>query len=186
MFEYSKGAFILVATLLLSGCVDWVDDKQDLVQFVNKTKAAPSGKIKPLPEFKPYHSFVYEGASMREPFVELVPYTEPEEVVDNEPKAEAGGLQPDLERQKEYLESFALEKLEMVGSIYKKDEQAIWALVKDSNAEVHRVGKGSRMGLDFGLVVDVDEQMIILSEIVTNGRGGWMKRSRNLVLSGQE
>lgn len=186
MFEYSKGAFILVATLLLSGCVDWVDDKQDLVQFVNKTKAAPSGKIKPLPEFKPYHSFVYEGASMREPFVELVPYSEPEEVVDNEPKAEAGGLQPDLERQKEYLESFAIEQLEMVGSIFKKDEQAIWALVKDSNAEVHRVGKGSHMGLDFGLVVDVDEQMIILSEIVTNGRGGWMKRSRNLVLSGQE
>ncbi len=186
MFEYSKGLLLLVATLLLSGCVDWVDDKRDLVQFVNKTKAAPSGKIKPLPDFKPYHSFVYEGASLREPFAALVPYSEPEEIEDEEPKAEAGGLQPDLERQKEYLESFALEQLEMVGSIFKKDDQAIWALVKDSNAEVHRVGKGSHLGLDFGLVVDIDEQGIVLSEIVTNGRGGWMKRSRNLVLSGQE
>ncbi|MGI1669517.1 MAG: pilus assembly protein PilP [Neptuniibacter sp.] len=186
MFEYSKGIFLLVATLLLSGCVDWVEDKRDLVQFVNKTQAAPSGKIKPLPEFKPYHSFVYEGASLREPFLALVPYSEPAEIEDSEPKAEAGGLQPDLERQKEYLESFALEQLEMVGTIYKKDDNAIWALIKDSNSEVHRVGAGAFMGLDFGMVVEVGEQGIVLSEIVTNGRGGWMKRSRNLVLSGQE
>ena len=186
MFKYSKGIYLLLATMFLSGCVDWVEGKQDLVQFVNKTKAAPSGKIKPLPEFKPYHSFVYEGASMREPFLALIPYEELEEVEEAEPKSAVGGLQPDLSRQKEYLESFAVEQLKLVGSIYEKDSNAFWALIKDSNSEVHRVGTGAFMGLDYGLVVEVDEQMVVLSEIVTNGRGGWMKRSRNLVLSGQE
>ena len=185
MLDYSKRCFLLVATLLLTGCVDWVEDKQDLVQFVNNTKAKPSGKIKPLPEFKPYHSFVYEGASMREPFLALVPYTEPEESAE-ESKPETGGLQPDQDRQKEYLESFPLEQLKMVGTIYKKEDNTFWALIKDSNSEVHRIGTGAFMGLDFGLVIQVDEQKVVLSEIVTNGRGGWMKRSRNLVLSGQE
>ncbi|MFY0676489.1 MAG: pilus assembly protein PilP [Neptuniibacter sp.] len=184
MFYQSRGLFLLMATVLLSGCVDWVEDKQDLVQFVSTSKAAPAGKIKPLPEFKPYHSFVYEGASMREPFVELIPYTEPEE--SEEPGTVSGGLQPDQERTKEYLESFALDQLKMVGTILKKDDKTLWVLIKDGNAEVHRVGKGAYMGLDYGQVVEVDEEKVVLSEIVTNGRGGWMKRSRNLVLSEQE
>lgn len=184
MFQDNKRIFLLLSSLTLTGCVDWVEDKQDLVQFVNNAKATPSGKIEPLPEFKPYHSFVYEGASMREPFVELVPFTEPEEV--DEQIAGAGGLQPDQQRQKDYLESFAVDDLEMVGSIFKQDDSTLWALIKDSNSEVHRVGKGAYMGLDFGQVVEVDEEKVVLSEIVTNGRGGWMKRSRNLVLSGQE
>jgi type IV pilus assembly protein PilP len=184
MYYISRGLFLLITTVLLSGCVDWVEDKQDLVQFVNTAKAAPAGKIEPLPEFKPYYSFVYEGASMREPFVELVPYTEPEKP--EEPGVVSGGLQPNQERTKEYLESFALDDLEMVGSILKKDDKTLWALIKDGNAEVHRVGKGAYMGLDFGQVVEVDEDKVVLSEIVTNGRGGWMKRSRNLVLSEQE
>lgn len=186
MFKYSKGLLLLLAALTLSGCVDWVGDKQDLVQFVNKTKAAPSGKIKPLPEFKPYHSFVYEGASMREPFVALIPYVEAEEVEGADPKNAAGGLQPDIGRQKEYLESFAVEQLKLVGSIYEKDSNTFWALIQDSNSEVHRVATGAFMGLDYGLVVEVAEQRVVLSEIVSNGRGGWMKRSRSLVLSEQE
>ena len=184
MFYHSRGLFLLIGTLFLSGCVDWVEDKQDLVQFVNTSKAAPAGKIKPLPEFKPYHSFVYEGASMREPFVELIPYTEPEE--SEKPGIVSGGLQPDQERSKEYLESFALDRLIMVGTILKKDDKTLWALIRDGNAEVHRVGKGAYMGLDYGQVIEVDEEKVVLSEIVTNGRGGWMKRSRNLVLSEQE
>lgn len=186
MFKYSKGLFLLLATVFLSGCVDWVEDKQDLVQFVNKAKAAPSGKIKPLPEFKPYHSFVYEGASMREPFVALIPYVESEKIEEANPKSTAGGLQPDVGRQKEYLESFAVEQLKLVGSIYEKGSNTFWALIKDSNSEVHRVGTGAFMGLNYGLVVEVAEQRVVLSEIVSNGRGGWMKRSRNLVLSEQE
>ena len=172
----------LSLVMFISGCVDWVEDKQDLVKFVNNAKATPAGKIQPIPEFKPYRSFVYEGATMREPFIALVQAVEEEqqeEVAEN-----PGGLQPDLERKKEYLESFAIDQLTMVGTIVKRDDD-LWALVRDSNSEIHRVGLGSYLGLDYGEVVELDEQQIVLSEIVSNGRGGWMKRSRNLVLSGQ-
>lgn len=180
----SNKLLCLLLTFMLSGCVDWVEDKNDLIQFVNKAKSNPGGKIEPLPEFKPYRSFVYEGSSMREPFVELVYADEmdkEEEVVVNN-----GGLQPDLDRKKEYLESFAVDQLEMVGTIVTKADETLWVLVKDSNAEIHRVGLGDYMGLDFGRIIEMNEQQIVLSEIVTNGRGGWMKRSRNLVLIEQD
>ena len=42
------------------------------------------------------------------------------------------------------------------------------------------------MGLDFGVIKSLDERRIELVEIVTNGRGGWMKRPRNLALDEQE
>ncbi|MCP4596493.1 pilus assembly protein PilP [Neptuniibacter sp.] len=178
-----KQLILLAVFVGLTGCVDWVEDTQDLKKFVSKTKAAPAGKIKPLPEFKPYHSFVYEGASMREPFEPLVPVQVVDAVDENE---SADALKPDLERQKEYLETFALDELEMVGTIFKKDEQRLWALIKDSNAEIHRVTEGNYMGLDFGEIVTLDEREIVLLEIIKNGRGGWMKRSRNLALKEKE
>ena len=172
--------FSLSIVVLLTGCIDWVEDAQDLRDFVATTKQKPAGVIEPLPEFKPYHSFVYEGASLREPFVplvtvELVPEAEPEVVVDE--------LKPDDGRKKEYLESFAIDQLTMVGTIFKQDENTTWALIRDSNAELHRVAEGNYMGLDHGEIVALNEREIVLSEIIQNGRGGWMKRSRNIAIS---
>ena len=183
MVNRFKQLCLLVVYASLTGCIDWVEDTQDLKRFVSKTQAAPAGTIKPLPEFKPYHSFVYEGASMREPFEPLVPVQADDPVNEN---LNDESLKPDLERQKEYLETFAVDQLEMVGTIYKKDEQRLWALIKDSNAEIHRVTAGNHMGLDFGEIISLDEREIVLLEIIKNGRGGWMKRSRSLALKEQE
>lgn len=171
---------LLAVVGLLTGCIDWVEDAQDLRRFVAETKQRPAGAIEPLPEFKPYHSFVYEGASLREPFVplvtiELAPEVEPEIVADE--------LKPDESRKKEYLESFALDQLTMVGTIFKQDEDTTWALIRDSNAELHRVAEGNYMGLDHGEIIALNEREIVLSEIIQNGRGGWMKRSRSIAIS---
>lgn len=171
--------------LILSGCIDWVDDTEDLKRFVAEVQAKPKGQVQPLPEFKPYHSFVYEGASLREPFQPLV-IAEPVDEVVAAIAPDPEELKPDLERKKEYLESFALDQLEMVGTIYKKDEEKLWALVKDTNAEIHRVTEGNHMGLDFGEIISLNEREIVLLEVIKNGRGGWMKRSRNLALTEQE
>lgn len=176
--------FFIHVSLLLSGCVDWVDDKSDLVKFIAKAKATPVGDIEPLPEFEPYHSFVYEGAAMREPFVALVPA-----IIDDSQQdltEDTSELKPDDNREKEYLETFALDALLMVGTIRKQDGGNLWALIKDKNSEIHRVSVGNFMGLDFGKIVSLDERKIELVEIVTNGRGGWMQRPRSLALSEQE
>jgi type IV pilus assembly protein PilP len=169
-----------LATLLLSGCI-WVEDTNDLRQFVATTLAKPGGKIEPLPEFKPYESFVYEGSSLRDPFKPLVPASEAEELAAGDPE-----IQPDQERPKDYLESFAIDQLDMVGTITPLNQQGLYALVRDNQGEIHRVTVGDHMGLDYGEVVEVNEQAVKLVEIVSNGRGGWMKRPRNLAMPEQE
>lgn len=194
MMMYSEGARMLyklrlmslaLMISLLSGCVDWVDDTSDLKKFVADAQRTPGGKIAPLPEFKPYHSFVYKGASMRDPFKPLLPIVADEQ--NNESLGSSNSdIKPDETRDKEYLESFAIDQLVMVGTITKKEGDELWGLIKDGNSEIHRVHVGNYMGLDYGEIVEMSERQIELVEIVSNGRGGWMKRPRSLALEEQE
>lgn len=181
-----RACVMLFLLVQLTGCVDWVDDKSDLKTFVADAQAAPQGTIPPLPEFKPYRSFIYEGASMREPFVALLPLVAEVDLEEASNDEEANGIKPDETREKDYLETFALDKLTMVGTITEKVNNQLWALILDQNSEIHRVTVGDYMGLDFGVIKSLDERRIELVEIVTNGRGGWMKRPRNLALDEQE
>lgn len=169
--------FLILVPFLLGGCV-WIEDVTDLRSFIAQEKQKKKVQIEPLPEFKPYHSFVYEGASMRSPFKPLaaiISYDSDEEAVNT-------GVIPDVEREKEYLETFSLDNLAMVGSINMNGDGSRWALVKDEKGEVHRVSVGDYMGLDYGKVVAVNSDNVELLEIVTNGRGGWMKRPRSVVM----
>lgn len=169
--------------LLLSassvGCM-WVEDRQDLESYVRAQQARPVGKIEPLPTFKPYESFVYEGSSLRDPFKALVKGGAREEAVQDD------GIKPDLSRPKDYLEEFSVDELNMVGVITRPGEKELWALIKDPNREVHRVREGDHLGNDFGKIVSIDERNLELVEIISNGRGGWMQRQRTLSLELEE
>ena len=174
-----KILLILLPALLMGGCV-WIEDTSDLRNFVAKEKQKKSSRVEPLPEFKPYHSFVYEGASMRSPFRPLVALVVLDESQDD--AANNNGIKPDTDRDKSYLETFSLDNLKMVGTINISADGARWALIKDSNGEVHRVKVGDYMGFDFGEVVAISGDNVELLEIVSNGRGGWMKRPRSVVM----
>ncbi|MBQ0784562.1 MAG: pilus assembly protein PilP [Amphritea sp.] len=172
--------FLILIPFLLGGCV-WIEDVSDLRSFVAQEKQKKTIRVKPLPEFKSYHSFVYEGASMRSPFKPLVSII----TFENNEEAEAtgnNGIAPDVDREKEYLETFSLDNLVMVGSINMNGDDSRWALIRDKKGEVHRVSAGDYMGLDYGKVIAVNSDNVELLEIVTNGRGGWMKRPRSVVM----
>ncbi|WP_415902638.1 pilus assembly protein PilP [Neptuniibacter sp. QD29_5] len=175
--------FCSFVAFLMVGCVDWIDDTSDLQKYVAEMNKIKGGNIEPLPEFKPYNSFVYEGASLREPFRAIELATENESVPED---GLFGELKPDLEREKSYLESFALDDLSMVGTINQREGDRLWALVEDQNAEIHRVTVGDYMGLDHGEITSLDELQINIIEIIKNGRGGWMKRTRSLALNEPE
>lgn len=172
--------FLILVPFLLGGCV-WIEDVTDLRSFVAQEKQKKVVKVPPLPEFKPYHSFVYEGASMRSPFKPLVSIA----VLDTgDGVATQGdnGIKPDVDREKTYLETFSLDNLSMVGSIKMSADGSRWALIRDTKGEVHQVSVGDYMGLDYGKVVAVNSDNVELIEIVTNGRGGWMRRPRSVVM----
>lgn len=175
MTRITKLTVILGLVVGAQGCI-WVEDTADLRAFVADRSSRPVGQIPPLPEFKPYEAFVYEGSSLRNPFRAMVieVAAEPEIVSD---------VFPDLDRIKDYLESYAVDQLAMVGTITSPiNADQFFALVRDPLGEVHRVQVGDFLGLDNGQVISLDDRRIELSEIVSNGRGGWMKRPRFITL----
>ena len=91
-------------------------------------------------------------------------------------------LKPDFERPKEPLEAFKLENLRMVGTIHMLELGELTALIKDNNGEIHRIKSGNFVGRNFGEILTVNETQLDILEIVPNGRDGWMKRPRNLVI----
>ena len=182
---YCRGLRAFVAGGIISlatGCI-WVEDTADLSKFVTDVQAKPKGKIEPLPTFEPYHSFVYQGASLRDPFVPLVRVVSAEVNFELE---DGDGLQPDQDRPRSYLEQFSVDQLSMVGTIGKAENDFFWALVLDDNREIHRVKVGDYLGLDFGRVIAVSDQQLDVMEIISNGRGGWMQRPRTIELAEQK
>ena len=61
-----KQTFICANLLGLSACSQ---DVSDLQSFIAQTKSAHVGSVKPIPQFKPYESFSYSAADLRDPFV---------------------------------------------------------------------------------------------------------------------
>ncbi|WP_243633851.1 pilus assembly protein PilP [Motiliproteus coralliicola] len=172
---------LALAAVMLSGCSQ-INDTSDLRQYVAETQSRPAGKIDPLPEFKPYESFLYRATSLRGPFQPLVRVELTEEDQSDGPKND---LKPDFDRPKEPLEAFKLENLVMVGTIHMLENGDLTALIKDGNGEIHRIKSGNYVGRNYGEILTVNETQIDIMEIVPNGRDGWMKRPRNLVLAEQ-
>lgn len=177
-------ALIISVTLLvaLPGCV-WIEGTDDLVKYVADVQARPSRPIKSLPEFKAYEAFVYEGTTLRNPFVEVVIFVAEDEDDEFSDKVDPGNTPAPVDtRIKEYLEGFSLKELSMVGTI-SKGVDGNWALIVDSNTEIHRVAAGDYVGLDHGKVIKVDSNKLKLIETISNGRGGWITRPRSIELS---
>ena len=172
-----RSLFIAFLILGIQGCI-WIEDTADLRAYVAERSSRPVGEIPPLPEFKPYEAFVYEGSSLRNPFRALV-----EDIVEQDALVEVSEVYPDPDRIAEYLEQYAVDNLAMVGTITSPiNPDQFFALVRDPQGEVHRIQVGDFLGLDNGQVINLDERHIELSEIVSNGRGGWMKRPRSITL----
>lgn len=164
-----------------SGCV-WIDDTDDLMQFVAEVQTRPSRPIKSLPAFKAYEAFVYEGTSLRNPFLPVVQFIPEVDEQEQQLKVDLGNTDaPSSERLKAYLEGFAIKDLTMVGNIT-KGKDGNWALVVDTNGEIHRVAVGDYMGQDHGQVVNIDPSKIKLVETISNGRGGWITRPQSIEL----
>jgi len=135
------------------------------------------GKIDPLPQVKSFEPVPYKGESMVDPFV-------PSRIVVSQASAGAGGgggVQPDLNRPKEPLESFPMESIQMVGTLSQNKD--MYALVK-AGANLFRVKKGNYMGQNFGVITGIDEGQISVKEVVQDSGGDWVERSTSLQMQG--
>jgi type IV pilus assembly protein PilP len=164
---------ILAVSLLLAACAR-TDNFNDLQRFVSDAKATPGGAIEPVPEFEDYEAFTYSAAGFRSPF------EVPIRIKLQEGMRASQDVQPNLDRIKEALESYAIAELAMVGMVERKGVYV--ALVQSTLGEVHRVMPGSYLGRNHGRVVSITDTQVDLIEIVPSGDGGWMERPQTLSL----
>lgn len=161
-----------VAVLGLSACSSQIDDvKQQMAEIRKK----PRGKVEPQPAFTPLPTFTYAAHRLRSPFAP--PLTqEDRDILEKQVPA------PDPNRPPEFLERYNLESLRMRGTI-QRPGGALYALVEDSDGGVQRVKVGNYLGKNQGQIVDISPNQISITEVVPDGRDGWVQRPRSLVLT---
>lgn len=159
-----------VLALTLGACGGGQHD--DLVVFVNEAGQGMRGKVEPLPEVKPYDPFTYEALDQPDPF-------KPRKLKALSGSG-SGGLQPDMNRRREALESYDLEKLKMVGTMQR--DKVMYALIKTPDNSLHRVKIGNYMGVNYGIITDISEIEVKLTEIIEDSAGEWSEKTNSMTL----
>lgn len=163
----------MMVGLLLVGCDSRIDAVNE--QMANIRNQPPLA-IEPAPVFPPVPTFNYSAHQLKSPFV-------PSSLA-AELKIMAGKrVYPNLSRQLQPLESYAIESLNMKGSMRSQSGQ-ILALIQTPDGEIERVQRGSYMGMNHGRVINITPTQIDLVEIIPDGREGYVERPRSLVLIG--
>ncbi len=162
----SKSIKFSLVLVLAAGLTACGGDMDDLDQYINEVKAKPGGRIDPLPEITPYEIYTYiaDAQGMRSPFVP-----------DNQQSALASnGARPDRDRSREYLESFPLDTLGMVGTLDMGN--TVYGLVQTQDGLIHRVVPGNYLGQNDGRIQEISDSEISLVEIISDGVGGYVER----------
>ena len=162
-------ALLLLATIL-AACNE---DVSDLDRYFSQQRAKAAKPIEPMPEIKPYLRYVY-------PKHEKDPFDISMLIPDSAPKVVDNGIKLDSTRAKEFLESFPLDGLSMVGTVNK--ENTLWALIKTPDGGVQSIKKDNYLGQNYGRVLSISETEIAIKEVVPNGSGGYKERDSLIIL----
>jgi len=92
-----------------------------------------------------------------------------------------GGVRPVVHRSREFLESFPLDTLRMVGTF--KVGKNFYGLVQSKDGLVHKVQPGNYVGQNDGKITEITASKISLNEIIPDGLGGYIERPASLALA---
>ncbi|GMR14805.1 MAG: pilus assembly protein PilP [Gammaproteobacteria bacterium] len=165
-------AMALIMALTLTACSE---NMEDLNKYIVSVKERPADPIAPIPPVRTYTPYTYDGTVGRDPFRQSL-----SESSDDDRPSNQSGPRPDFERPKEYLERYELDSMSMVGT-FRKGE-SYWALIRDPEGVVHRVPVGNYMGRNYGRVVLISDTQVYLSELISDGVGGWLVREASIAL----
>ena len=170
MKNMSFARIIIAVALAASVTAGCSGGQSDLKRWIAETKKRPGGRVQPIPEVKPYETFVYAANNLRSPFQPLSPNL-----------ANGAGVRPSVRRNREFLEGFSLDTLKMVGTF--KVGKNFYGLVQSKDGLVHKVQPGNYIGQNDGKVTEITGSKISVVEIIPDGLGGYIERPASLALA---
>lgn len=165
---------LISIALLFAGCGRSMND---LYTYIDKVKSREPTGIDPIPEVKPYQSYRYESDNKRNPFdVSIFQATLVHKI-----RKPGSTISPDPDRTPEFLETFPLDTLRMVGTM--EQQGNLWALIQTPERTIQRILKGNYLGQNNGKVLEVSDAGVEIQEIIPDGFGGWRKRDGSIAIS---
>jgi type IV pilus assembly protein PilP len=156
-------------TIVAAGCQQ--KEKEDLSEFVAQTSRMKAKEIEPLPNIKPVEPFAYNAQEFAEPFNKE--NLKPRQVV-----SARSGTGPDTNRRREPLENYPLDSLLMVGTLFREDEQRV--IIKTPEGAVQTAVVGNYLGQNYGKIISIEENEIVVNEQVLNSAGTWVGRDASI------
>ena len=160
---------LLLLAMLVSACQQ--KEKENLSQFIAEAGKMKTAEIEPLPNIKPVEPYAYSAQEFADPFE--VENLKPRQVV-----AAREGTGPDTNRRREPLENYPLDSLKMVGTLFRENEQR--AILQTPDGAVQTVVVGNYLGQNYGKIVGIDENEIVVEEQVLNSAGTWVGRDASI------
>lgn len=163
----------LLCATLLAGCSD--SDVAEVNSWMDEVKKTTKVNVTPISEPKTFVPFAY---GVRD---EVPPFDQNKLLAELARAAASSNSQfrPDLDRRKEFLESFPIDSMKMIGTINKAGVS--YGLIQiDRN--VYQVRVGARLGQNFGQVTGIADAAISLKETVQDAGGDWVERLSKLEL----
>jgi len=160
---------------VLAGC--GTSDETELRGWMNSVKQSTKVTTQPVPPPKEFAPFVYDSGGAVEPF-------DPQKILmavarQQQARASASAVKPDLERRREVQEGFPLDQIRMVGMMH---QGGINVALLETNGSTHMVRVGNYLGQNFGLVTRISETELLVKEIVQDAAGEWVERPAKLEL----
>lgn len=162
---------LLLLMLLVSGCSPKLDDLHGYTENVKNTAVV---RIEPYPEFESHPPFTYSAQDLRSPFIKPKDKTAPVTQA-----RQANCMQPDFQRAKQKLESYGLDALALTGNY--KSNGVQWALIRSNDGKLHKIKRGSRVGLFYGKVTSITKNSITIEQLIPDGAGCWQQKDTTLV-----
>lgn len=166
----TTAAMLLLA--LLSGCGG--DDARQVRAWIREVDAQSRQAVPPLAAPKTFMPFVYVQQGQIDPFN---PNKLLAELTRLNLRNGGGGLRPDVNRRKEFLENYPLDAVKLVGTLEK--DGVIHALLQIERS-VHLVVKGQHLGQHDGLITGITDDAVSIREIVQDAAGDWVERKSRL------
>jgi type IV pilus assembly protein PilP len=166
---------LMTAVALLAGCAQ--SNEAELRAWMNDVRQQIRPVVQTVPEPKEFIPYSYESRTQADPFdvQKVVMAVSRQQQV----RATASSIRPDLDRRREVLEGYSLDQIKMVGTMRQNNVDV--ALLNTGGA-THLVRVGNYVGQNFGQVTKISETEVLIKEIVQDAAGEWVERPARLEL----